>query len=46
MIGALEKGSKGEKGVPIPYADAKAAPWFDADDWAKDDAQPPKHLLL
>ena len=27
MILALEKGSKGDKGVPIPYADARTAPW-------------------
>ena len=46
MIAALGKCSKGDKGVPIPYADAKAAPWFDTEDWAKGDAQPPKHLLL
>ena len=52
MIVALDKGSKGENGVPIPYADAKAAPWFDTDEWAESDAkgdtapQPPKHLFL
>ena len=50
MILALEKGSKGDKGVPIPYADARAAPWYDADEWGKHDPQgetkaPSTHLL-
>ena len=50
MILALEKGSKGDKGVPIPYADARAAPWYDADEWGKHDPQgeaktPSAHLL-
>ena len=50
MILALKKGSKGDKGVPIPYADARAAPWYDADEWGKHDPQgeaktPSAHLL-
>ena len=46
MIVALDKGSKGDKGVPIPYADAKSAPWLDTDNWSKGAAQPPKNLLF
>ena len=51
MVAALEKGSKGNKGAPIPYADARAAPWYDTDEWAKHDAKgetqaPKAHLLV
>ena len=39
-----------DKGVPIPYADARAAPWYDTEEWGKHDPQaetkaPKSHLL-
>ena len=50
MILALEKSSKGDKGVPIPYADTRAALWYDTQEWGKHDLQaetkvPKSHLL-
>ena len=50
MVAALE-GLQRRQGVPIPYVDARAAPWYDMDEWAKHDnkgeTQAPKaHLLV
>ena len=50
MILAPQKGSKGDKGVPVTYANARAAPWYDADERGKHDPQgetkaPSTHLL-
>ena len=37
MLSTLKKATRGDKGSPIPWADPKAAPWFDPT-WSKGEA--------
>ena len=39
MLTALNRATKGDKGSPVPWADPKAAPWYDPT-WSKGEVDP------
>ena len=39
MMTTLDKATKGDKGSPVPWADPKAAPWYDQK-WSKGEGDP------
>ena len=45
MMVALTKGTKGDKGALVPWADPKVAPWYDPG-WSKGEAGPDDHNLI